>query len=329
MVECWKCSATNPPSFRSGEVDPLGCARRVLHNVVFQGDAAWVGGLGKSYSGTWKSVDMWHQAKNCMGRRAFRKSNKSMQPGLKHHRTHYVEVLFLDPRQSLSLAFSFSISPSIDLSIYVSVYLSIYLSIYTSAGLTTKLYWHLYIYLSIFWILLMRPPDFMWGPTCRMSPVSWSGLTLCGNSNAIERSKTKRAAFRGKNACSNPNFDLQCQQTCLLPLTCQNLGAAAVNDFILVFKCFCLIMEARKVSVSAQVPTRLLIYLFIFILFLVCFFLLLAPRLSLLSFFLPWGFSHLREGLCCYCSVVCCFHGAGWLWLLSRLRRCICATELR
>ena len=34
-----------------------------------------------------------------MGRRAFRKSNKSMQPGLKHHGTHYVEVLFLDPWQ--------------------------------------------------------------------------------------------------------------------------------------------------------------------------------------------------------------------------------------
>ena len=34
-----------------------------------------------------------------MGRRAFRKSNKSMQPGLKHHGTHYIEVLFLDPWQ--------------------------------------------------------------------------------------------------------------------------------------------------------------------------------------------------------------------------------------
>ena len=45
--------------------------------------------------------------------------------------------------------------------------------------------------------------------------------------------------------------------------------------------------------------------------------------------FLPWGFWHLREGLCCYCSVVCCFHGAGWLWLLSHLRRCTYATELR
>ena len=32
-----------------------------------------------------------------MGRRAFRKSNKSMQPGLKLHGTHYVEVLLLDP----------------------------------------------------------------------------------------------------------------------------------------------------------------------------------------------------------------------------------------
>ena len=42
---------------------------------------------------------MWNQGKNCMGRRAFRKSNKSMQLGLKHHGTHYVEVLFLDPWQ--------------------------------------------------------------------------------------------------------------------------------------------------------------------------------------------------------------------------------------
>ena len=49
--------------------------------------------------GTWKSVHMWNQGKNCMGRRAFRKSNKSMQLGLKHHGTHYVEVLFLDPWQ--------------------------------------------------------------------------------------------------------------------------------------------------------------------------------------------------------------------------------------
>ena len=42
---------------------------------------------------------MWNQGKNCMGRRAFRKSNKSMQPGLKLHGTHYVEVLLLDPWQ--------------------------------------------------------------------------------------------------------------------------------------------------------------------------------------------------------------------------------------
>ena len=42
---------------------------------------------------------MLNQGKNCMGRRAFRKSNKSMQLGLKHHGTHYVEVLFLDPWQ--------------------------------------------------------------------------------------------------------------------------------------------------------------------------------------------------------------------------------------
>ena len=136
MVECWKCSATNPPSFRSEEVDPLGCARCVLHNVVFQGDAAWVGGLGESYSGTWKSVNMWNQTKNCMGRRAFRKSNKSTQPGLKHHGTHYVEVLFLDPWQSLSLSFSFFISPSIYLSISLSIYVSVYLSIYPSMYLS-------------------------------------------------------------------------------------------------------------------------------------------------------------------------------------------------
>ena len=74
----------------------------------------------------------------------------------------------------------------------------------------------------------------------------------------------KRAAFRGKklHAAAFQIFDLQCQQACLLPVTCQNLGAAAVNDVISVFKCFCLIMEARKVSVSAQVPTHLFIYLY-------------------------------------------------------------------
>ena len=38
-------------------------------------------------------------------------------------------------------------------------------------------------------------------------------------------------------------------------MTCQNLGAAAVNDFLSVFKCFCLVMEVRRVSVSAQVST--------------------------------------------------------------------------
>jgi hypothetical protein len=73
---------------------------------------------------------MWDQTKNCMGRRAFRKSNKSTQPGLKHHGTHYVEVLFLDPWQSLSLSFSFSISPSIYLTIDLSIYLCICLSIH-------------------------------------------------------------------------------------------------------------------------------------------------------------------------------------------------------
>ena len=51
------------------------------------------------YTRTWKSVHMWNQGKNRMGRRAFRKSNKSMQPGLKLHGTHYVEVLLLDPWQ--------------------------------------------------------------------------------------------------------------------------------------------------------------------------------------------------------------------------------------
>ena len=51
------------------------------------------------YSGTWKTVHMWNEGKSCMGRRAFRKSNKSMQPGLKHHGTHYIEALFLDPWQ--------------------------------------------------------------------------------------------------------------------------------------------------------------------------------------------------------------------------------------
>ena len=150
------------------------------------------------------------------------------------------------------------------------MYLSIYPSIYPSIHLQGWQRSYIDIYTSIY-----PSFGFCWwdrqtscgGPTCRMSPVSWSGLTLCGNSNAIERSKTKRAAFRGKNACSNPNFDLQCQQTCLLPLTCQNLGAAAVNDFISVFKCFCLIMEARKVSVSAQVGAYAFTYLFIYFYF--------------------------------------------------------------
>ena len=78
---------------------------------------------------------MWDQTKNCRGRRAFRKSNKSTQPGLKHHGTHYVEVLFLDPWQSLSLSFSFSISPSIYLSIDLSTYPCICLSIHLSIHL--------------------------------------------------------------------------------------------------------------------------------------------------------------------------------------------------
>ena len=55
------------------------------------------------YSGTWKSLHMWNHGENCMGRRAFRESNKSMQPGLKHHGTHYVEVVFLDPWQGTFL----------------------------------------------------------------------------------------------------------------------------------------------------------------------------------------------------------------------------------
>ena len=50
---------------------------------------------------------MWNQGKNCMGRRAFRKSNKSMQPGLKLHGTHYVEVLLLDPWQCTFLLANF------------------------------------------------------------------------------------------------------------------------------------------------------------------------------------------------------------------------------
>ena len=59
------------------------------------------------YTRTWKSVHMWNQGKNCMGRRAFRKSNKSMQPGLKLHGTHYVEVLLLDPWQCTFLLANF------------------------------------------------------------------------------------------------------------------------------------------------------------------------------------------------------------------------------
>ena len=61
----------------------------------------------RHYTRTWKSVHMWNQGKNCMGRRAFRKSNKSMQPGLKLHGTHYVEVLLLDPWQCTFLLANF------------------------------------------------------------------------------------------------------------------------------------------------------------------------------------------------------------------------------
>jgi hypothetical protein len=46
---------------------------------------------------------MWNQGENCIGRPAFRKSDKSMQPGLKHHGAHYVEPLFFDPWQSIFL----------------------------------------------------------------------------------------------------------------------------------------------------------------------------------------------------------------------------------
>ena len=60
------------------------------------------------------------------------------------------------------------------------------------------------------------------------------------------------------------------------------------------FRCssvFCLIMEACRVSVSAQVPTRyfyLIIYICFFWVFLPPSFFPFAPRLSFLSFFLPW-----------------------------------------
>ena len=66
----------------------------VVHPAV---SGVGVGTLGRESQK--KSVHMWNQGKNCMGRRAFRKSNKSMQPSLKHHGAHYVEVLFLDPWQ--------------------------------------------------------------------------------------------------------------------------------------------------------------------------------------------------------------------------------------
>ena len=66
-----------------------------------------------------------------------------------------------------------------------------------------------------------------------------------------------------------------------------------------------------------------------FFFFLLLSFLFFRASFIVFVVFLPWGFWHLREGLCCYCSVVCCFHGAGWLWLLSHLRRCTYATELR
>ena len=57
----------------------------------------------ETYSGTWKSMHVWNQGENCMGRRAFGKSNKSMQPGLKHHGTQYVKLLFSDPWQCICL----------------------------------------------------------------------------------------------------------------------------------------------------------------------------------------------------------------------------------
>ena len=80
----------------SAQTEP-GDPRRTMHRGIRL----------KDYTRTWKSVHMWNQGKNCMGRRAFRKSNKSMQPGLKLHGTHYVEVLLLDPWQCTFLLANF------------------------------------------------------------------------------------------------------------------------------------------------------------------------------------------------------------------------------
>ena len=70
-------------------------------------------------------------------------------------------------------------------------------------------------------------------------------------------------------------------------MTCQNHGAAAVNDFLSVFKCFCLVMEVRRVSVSAQVSTFFSYFFSFFPSFFLSFvsFFLFPPRLSFLSFF--------------------------------------------
>ena len=103
------------------------------------------------YSGTWKSVHMWNEGKSCMGRRAFRKSNKSMQPGLKHHGTHYVEVLFLEVLFLVSL--------------YITYLMYIIFYIYTYNYVHIYTYTHIYIYiisyilylifLSLTWWLLL------------------------------------------------------------------------------------------------------------------------------------------------------------------------------
>ena len=66
----------------------------------------------------------------------------------------------------------------------------------------------------------------------------------------------------------------------MLPVTCQNLGAAAVNDFISVFKCFCLTMEARRVLCQRRC---LRVYLFIYFYFIFGVF-LPPPRASFIAF---------------------------------------------
>ena len=134
------------------------------------------------------------------------------------------------------------------------------------------------------------------------------------------------ARLDAKDVNMHPNHEYNCSGfkilTCSLRLVVTNGGSC-----ILVVK-----MTGFDRANRNPTPSNVILFIyvyFIFGVFLPPSFFLFAPRLSFLSNFLPWGFWHLREGLCCYCSVVCCFHGAGWLWLLSRLRRCIYATELR